>query len=84
MKITIDTKEDSEQEIRKAIRLLISLVGGNVYSNDSDFSQPEKSKNIFEDDSEPVSNLMGMFDSDSKQDSEQDSDKDQAQTVELY
>ncbi len=64
MKITIDTKEDSEHEIKKAIKLLVSLVGsGNVYSNDPDFvSSEKKTKNIF-DDNEPAPNLMGMFDS---------------------
>jgi hypothetical protein len=33
MKITIDTKEDSEHEIRKAIELLRSLSGSSSYSN---------------------------------------------------
>ena len=85
MKITIDTKEDSEQEIRKAIRLLISLVGSkDVYTNDPDFSEPEKTKNIFEND-EPAPNLMGIFDSapeESKEDSEEPSDE--SPQVEFY
>ncbi len=45
MKITIDTKEDSHEEIRKIIRMLSSLVGEKSFSN-----QP----NIFEDDNEPT------------------------------
>jgi hypothetical protein len=39
MKITIDTKEDSHEEIRNAIRLLSHLIGENAVTN-----QP----NIFE------------------------------------
>jgi len=33
MKISIDTKEDSHEEIRKIIKMLQSLVGENAYSN---------------------------------------------------
>jgi len=33
MKISIDTKEDSHEEIRKIIKMLQSLVGENSYSN---------------------------------------------------
>ena len=33
MKITIDTKEDSHEEIRKIIRMLSSLVGEEVMTN---------------------------------------------------
>ena len=40
MKITIDTKEDSHEEIRKVIKMLQHLVGEQAYTN-----QP----NIFED-----------------------------------
>jgi hypothetical protein len=40
MKITIDTKEDSHEEIGKAIKMLQQLVEGKVYTN---------SANIFED-----------------------------------
>lgn len=63
MKITIDTKEDSSHEIKKAIKLLLSLVGSSeIYSNESELTQESKNKNIF-DDNEPAPNLMGMFDS---------------------
>jgi hypothetical protein len=59
MKITIDTKEDSAEEIRKAIHLLSALVQGRA-----------KSSNIFEDESpglksEPAQNAFAnMFGSD--------------------
>ena len=33
MKITIDTKEDSHEELRKVIKMLSSLVGDEVMSN---------------------------------------------------
>jgi len=45
MKITIDTKEDSPEEIKNIIKMLSSLVGGNIVTN-----QP----NIFEDSSPAV------------------------------
>lgn len=35
MKITIDTKEDSHEELRKVIKMLSSLVGQEVMSNQS-------------------------------------------------
>jgi hypothetical protein len=64
MKITIDTKEDSHEEIRKVIRMLSSLIGEKeVFSNapqideqktgdafSAMFSQPaEKTDDISED-----------------------------------
>jgi hypothetical protein len=43
MKITIDTSQDSHTDIKKAIKLLQSVVGeGSVYSN-------SPSRNIFDD-----------------------------------
>ncbi|MBI4919602.1 hypothetical protein HY837_06735 [archaeon] len=53
MKITIDTKSDSKEEIRRAVELLSNLL--SVRSN-----QP---KNIFEDNAPSVSNPFSMFDS---------------------
>jgi hypothetical protein len=79
MKISIDTKEDSEVEIRKAIRLLISLVGSrDIYSDNSFFgkdssfasdtssSDSSKSRNIFDSESS-AQNLMNIFDSPSSE-----------------
>lgn len=55
MKITIDTREDSPEEIRKAIRMLSSLVHErDVHSNSGNiFDKPgpmpeQPSRNIFE------------------------------------
>jgi len=61
MKITIDTKHDSHVEIRKAIRLLSSLVGDSAsYTNEP---APEPSvPNLFDDPSPAVGNMMSMFD----------------------
>ena len=55
MKITIDTKEDSNEEIRKIIKMLSSLVG----ERESFSNQP----NIFEDDkkAEPTNAFANMF-----------------------
>lgn len=56
MKITIDTKEDSHDEIKKVIKMLHHLVGDEkVYSN----------KDVFEDSSPevPTGNVFGnLFD----------------------
>ena len=50
MKITIDTKEDSHEEIRKVIRMLQHLVGETSYSNE----RVSKQRNIFEDSSPSI------------------------------
>ena len=57
MKITIDTKEDTREEIKKIIKMLSSLVGEETFTNQG---------NIFEDSSPEVNtgqNMFGMFDS---------------------
>ncbi len=65
MRITIDTKTDSRDEIRKAIKMLMGIVGGHdVHTNE----QPQEEKpaaqpNIFDSPSPTVPNLMSMFDS---------------------
>lgn len=52
MKITIDTKEDSHDEIKKVIKMLSNLVE----------MTPEGPKNIFESDDTPSDNVFGnMF-----------------------
>ena len=54
MKITIDTKEDSHDELRKVIKMLSSLVGEEIMSNQSDIfsdSSSNGSSDIFGDDS---------------------------------
>ncbi len=56
MKITIDTKEDSHEELRKVIRMLSSLVGEEVMSNQGDlFSDNTQNSDIFGDSSEAPS-----------------------------
>jgi hypothetical protein len=60
MKITIDTKEDSKEEIRKAISFLSSLSDGAVYTN---IEKPSHQKDIFSDDSSPSvgGGIFSMF-----------------------
>ena len=54
MKITIDTKEDSHEEIKKIIKMLSSLVGEEILTNQG---------NIFEDKGSDLGNndIFGMF-----------------------
>ena len=53
MKITIDTKEDSHEELRKIIKMLSSLIGEKeVMSNQSD---------MFSDDDSGKEESTGMF-----------------------
>ena len=64
MKIQIDTKTDSPEEIRKVIKLLMGLVGShNVYTNEPAQEKPASQPNIFDSPSPAVGNLMSMFDS---------------------
>jgi len=66
MKLTIDTKLDSKEEIRKAIKLLMGIVGGahEVYSNElPEKPQPISPPNIFDNPpSNGGGNFMSMFD----------------------
>jgi hypothetical protein len=64
MRITIDTKTDSRDEIRKVIKMLVGMVGGHdIYSNEAPEEKPASQPNIFESSSPAVPNLMSMFDS---------------------
>lgn len=60
MKISIDTKHDSEEEIKTAIRLLTQLVGDEkkIYTN-----EPEKVNQfaIFDEPQEKNQGIMNMF-----------------------
>jgi len=85
MKITIDTKEDSHEEIRNAIRMLSHLVGDEVKTN--------APANIFEDNSSETSGasaLASMFGNDSpspsniSNDEEENTDDDQPHTIVEY
>jgi len=59
MKITIDTKEDSHVEIRKAIKLLMGLVGDKeVFTN-----EPETpSQGMLDSPAPDMGNMMSLFD----------------------
>lgn len=83
MKITIDTGQDSHTDIKKAIRLLQSIVGdAEVYTN--------ASRNIFDDPSPavnqqspaPTTAFVNLFDSSAKPETKED--KEKAFKLELY
>ena len=60
MRITIDTRTDSKDEIRKAIKLLLGLVGSHdIYTNEPEKRAPD----LFESPGPAVGNLMSIFDS---------------------
>jgi len=81
MRITIDTKSDSKDEIRKAIKLLLGLVGSHeVYSNEPE--KPVSQPNIFDSPSPAVGNLMSIFDS--APEAPKEEKKDDAPQVEFY
>ena len=84
MRITIDTKTDSRDEIRKAIKLLMGLVGAHdVYSNEPQ-EKPASQPNIFDTPGPAVPNLMSMFDSAPSNDSPQEEKKEDVPQVEFY
>ncbi len=84
MRITIDTKTDSKDEIRKAIKLLMGLTSGHeVYTNEPE--KPAAQPNIFDSPTPAVGNLMSMFDSAEppKQETTEEKEEDVPQ-VEFY
>ena len=68
MKITIDTKEDSHSEIKKIIRMLSSLVGEEVMTNQGDVFGDDKSE-------EQSPNMLNMFDSADQTKTEEDKEE---------
>jgi len=69
MKITIDTKEDSHQEIRKVIKMLSSLVGEKeIFSNQKDVFSDDKEESVESDDQS--SGIFNMFGSSTEKKSE--------------
>ena len=81
MKITIDTKEDSHNEIRKIIKMLSSLVGEKeVMSNQSDIFSDDNS----EQQSTDMFNMFNQDKSETKTDEEKtDEDKKEDTDVDL-
>ncbi len=86
MQITIDTKTDSKDEIRKAIKLLMGLVSGHeVYTNETPVEKPAAQPNIFESSEPAVPNLMSMFDSAPTTNTETEKkEEDKAPEIEFY
>jgi len=72
LKISIDTKEDSHEEIKKIIKMLSSLVGEEVMTNQGD---------TFSDDSKeaPSSDMFNMF---NNPESENKTDEEKEEKVE--
>jgi len=82
MKITIDTKEDSHQEIRKIIRMLSSLVGEQeVFSNSKDaFSDNEDNEDTA---SSGSTGMFNMFGSSTEKKSEDVNEEEKKEDVDL-
>ena len=64
MKITIDTKEDSNEDIKKLIKMLSSLIGKEYTSEDENKEVPEVSERTF-----------NMFDSSAKEKEEENKEE---------
>ena len=64
MKITIDTKEDSNEDIKKLIKMLSSLIGKEYTSEDENKEVPEVSEGTF-----------NMFDSSAEEKKEEDKEE---------
>ncbi len=80
MKITIDTKEDSHEEIRKIIRMLSSLVGEReTFSN-----QPNIFEDSSEDKEEPETNAFAnMFGSEPSKLSEENKESTEDEEIKV-
>ena len=76
MKITIDTKEDSHEEIRKIIKMLSSLVGGEVMTNQRD---------VFSDDSNQTgsSDMFNIFNNPESENKTDEEKKEETEEVDL-
>ncbi len=85
MKITIDTKEDSKEEIKKAISFLSSLSDGTIYTNCANNEKPSHQKDIFSDDPSPEvgGGMFSMFGSSSSPAQDSPSDSSAETTVVL-
>ena len=70
MKITIDTKEDSHEDIRKVIRMLNHLVGNDHYTNSSGIFD-SSSDSAAEAVSDSANAFSNMFNSESTQTTEE-------------
>ena len=76
MKITIDTKEDSPEELKKVIRMLSSIIGEEVMSNQGDIFSSESPSESPQDNSQPgTPDIFNMFNSDSETKTTEESDK---------
>ena len=79
MKITIDTKEDSHEEIQKAIRLLSALIGDKeIISNHGDLfgnNTPADSRGSDDSGSEGSGGVFSIFNSGSENKPETREDK---------
>jgi len=81
MKITIDTKEDSHEELRKVIKMLSSLVGEKEVMSNRDVFSDENNSDDNKDDESP--NMFNMFDSSNPETkSEKNSDEDKKEEIE--
>ena len=90
MKITIDTKEDSHEEIRKVIGMLQNLVGQQkIYSNQKNIFE-DSDRDILEDNKQqsseqPSGNVFGnLFGENNQQEQpEQPSEEEKEETPEI-
>ena len=77
MKITIDTGQDSHTDIKKAIRLLQSIVGdAEVYTNASRNIFDNPSPEVSQQASAPTNAFANLFDSPAKPETKEEKEKE--------
>lgn len=80
MKITIDTKEDTPEDIRKVIQLLKSLLQDYVSNSQKNFDSQNYSNSVFDNPGESTGAFNAVFGGDNKVRKEVDDNKDYEET----
>lgn len=77
MEIRIDTNKDSNEDIKKAIRMLRTYLGENASGYDNQKSESENTDSQFSDSSPGMLNLFGANEPQTYDNSDKDKDDDE-------
>ncbi len=81
MKITIDTKEDTHEEIRKVIRMLQQLVGESSYTNRNLFGETQHSLQESQESTNVFASLFGNQIDESQNKETEDKEEDKSEDI---